>query len=113
MVLDGKRIYREICNQKITWDAPLPEFITRQWLTWEKQLPTFLSTQRSLATFREPIEEIQLHAFGDASGYGVSAALYAVVTQDSGVTQGLVTARSSKDPQSLVWSWCLVTWPLT
>ena len=113
VMLDGKRIYREICNQKIRWDVPRPEFITRQWLTWEKQLPTFLSTQRSLATFREPTQEIQLHAFGDASGYGVSAALYAVVTQDSGVTQGLVTARSNKDSQPLVWSWCLVTWPLT
>ena len=33
VMLDGKRIYRETCNQKITWDAPLPEVITRQWLT--------------------------------------------------------------------------------
>lgn len=25
VMLDGKRIYRETCNQKITWDAPLPK----------------------------------------------------------------------------------------
>ena len=101
IMLDGKRIYRENCNQKITWDVPLPEVITRQWIPWEKQLPTFLSTQRSLATFREPIQEVQLHAFGDASSYGVSAAVYAVVTQDSGVTQGLVTAKSRLAKQGL------------
>ena len=29
VMLDGKRIYREPCNQKIAWDAPLPEAL--QW----------------------------------------------------------------------------------
>ena len=101
VMLDGKRIYRETCNQKITWDAPLAEVITRQWIAWEKQLPTFLSTQLSLANFREPIQEVQLHTFGDASGYGVSAAVYAVIMQDSGVTQGLVTTKSRFAKQGL------------
>ena len=45
---------------------------------------------------------MQLHTFGDASGYGVSAAVYAVITQDSGVMQALVTAKSR-----------LATWPQT
>jgi len=80
-MLDGKRIYRAACNQKIAWDAPLPEAIVLQWTRWENQLPAFVSTRRSIATFQEPIQEIQLHAFGDASGYGVRAAVYAVVTQ--------------------------------
>ena len=44
---------------------------------------------------------MQLHAFGDASGYGVRAAVYAVVTQDSGVTKGLVTAKSRLAKQVL------------
>ena len=100
-MLDGKRIYRETCNQKITWDAPLLEVITRQWIAWETQLPTFLSTQLSLATFRELIQEVQLHAFSDASGYGVNTAVCAVVTQDSGLTQGLVTTKSCLDKQGL------------
>ena len=38
VMLDEKQIYRETCNQKITWDAALPEVITRQWIAWEKQL---------------------------------------------------------------------------
>ena len=57
--------------------------------------------QLSLATFRELIQEVQLHAFSDASGYGVNAAVSAVVTQDSGVTQGLVTAKSRLAKQEL------------
>ena len=84
VMLEGKRIYRETCNQKVSWDAPLPEVIAKQWTAWENQLPSSLSAQRSLASFRELIQDVQLHAFGDASGYGVSAAVYAVVTQDSG-----------------------------
>ena len=101
VMLDGKRINRETCNQKVTWDAPLPEVITRQWIAWEKQSPTFLPKQRSLATFRELIQEVQLHAFCDASGYGVSAAAYAFVKQDSWVTQGLVTVTSRLAKQGL------------
>ena len=101
VMLDGKCIYREACNQKIAWDAPLPEAIALQWTRWENQLPASVSTQRSIPAFRELIQEVQLHAFGDASGYGVSAAVYAVVTQESGVTQGLVTAKSRLAKQGL------------
>ena len=39
---------------------------------------------RSLAAFREPITAIDLHAFGDTSGAGTVAAVYAVVQQPSG-----------------------------
>ena len=41
----------------------------------------------------EPIENIELHAFGDASGKGVAAAVYAVVRQKTGINQGLVTEK--------------------
>ena len=37
---------------------------------------------------------MELHAFGDASGRGVAAAVYAVVRQDSGTTQGLLAAKA-------------------
>ena len=40
-------------------------------------------------------------AFGDASGHGVSAVTYAVVMQESGVTQGLVAAKSRPAKQGL------------
>ena len=49
---------------------------------------------RSLAVFREPITAIELHAFGDTSGAGTAAAVYAVVQQPSGTNQGLLAAKS-------------------
>ena len=54
VMLEGKRIYRETCNQKVSWDTPLPEVIVEQWTAWEDQLPSSLSAQHSLASFREP-----------------------------------------------------------
>ena len=93
-MLEGKLIYREVCELKRSWDEPLPEAVANQWSKWERQLPEAVSILRSLTSHHEPIQEVQLHAFGDASGRGVCAAVYAVVTQASGVTQGLVTAKS-------------------
>ena len=49
---------------------------------------------RSLVKFQESIQAIDLHAFGDASQNGVSTAVYAVVIQDSGTNQGLISAKS-------------------
>ena len=51
--------------------------------------------------FQENIESIQLHGFGDASGKGVAAVIYAVVKQPSGTTQSIVTAKSRLAKQSL------------
>ena len=52
-----------------------------------------MSTKRSLVTYREPVDAVEPHAFGDASGRGVAMAVYAVVSQASGVTQGLIAAK--------------------
>ena len=89
-MLEGKLMYKEICNQKLAWDAPLPDVYENRWKKWEHKLPNGVTLPRSLATYQEPINEIKLYAFGDASGHGVSAAIYDVVTQEFGVTQGLV-----------------------
>lgn len=56
---------------------------------------------RTLAQFQEQIISIALHVFGDASGVGVAAAAFTVVTQPSGVTQGIVAAKARLAKQGL------------
>ena len=50
---------------------------------------------------KHEILSIDLHAFGDASGKGVSTAVYAVVEQPSGMNKGLVTAKSRLSKKGL------------
>ena len=49
---------------------------------------------RSLPAYKQPIQYIQLHGFGDASDDGVGATAFAVASQESGVTQRLVAAKA-------------------
>ena len=94
VTLEGKVIYRNACDSKLSWDTPIRESLLKEWLKWEDSLPARVTFNRTLVPHREPIEAVELHSFGDASGRGVCAAVYAVVRQQSGVSQGLVTAKS-------------------
>ena len=99
VTLTGKLIYRDACDQKLPWDTQLPENLLKRWRKWERELPEITVVPRSLSCFRKPID---VHSFGDASGVGVSTAVYAVV-QKSGVNQGLTAANSrlaKKEPNN-------------
>ena len=89
-----KLLYREVCKQHLPWDQKVPESVGKQWTRFEKSLPEQVQVPRSLAGFEESIEAIDLHAFGDTSGAGTAAAMYAVVYQASGVNQGLLATKS-------------------
>ena len=99
--LQGKMIFCEACENKVSWDTALPDKLAKLWDKWESTLPTSVSTKPSLATYREPVDAVELHAFGDASRRGVATAVYAVVSQASGVTQGLIAAKSRLAKQGL------------
>ena len=101
MTLTGKLLYREACDLKIAWDAQLPSELGNKWLKWESQLPASVSTARALPKYREEVSGIDLHCFGDARGRGVSAAVYAVVSQPSGNSVGLVAAKARLAKQGL------------
>ena len=94
VILEAKQLYRDACVKKLAWDAPLPQEILEGWEKWERGLPDTVATVRSIPTYQETIDGIQLHAFGDASGHGVCATVYAVVAQASGVSRGLIAAKS-------------------
>ena len=92
--LQGKLLYCEACEEKCAWDAPLSAELVQQWKKWESCLPQQINCSRALTSAQQPIENIQLHAFGDASGKGITADVYAVVKQPTSVNQGLVTAKA-------------------
>ena len=92
--LEGKLLYREVCDQHLPWDQKVSETAANQWKRFERSLPDQVQVRRCLAGFKEAIEAIDLHVFGDTSGAGTSAAVYAVVHQASGVNQGLLAAKS-------------------
>ena len=101
VTLTGKLIYQDACDQKLLWDTQPPENLLKRWRKWERELPEIIIVPRSLSCFREPTEAIDVHTFGDASGVGVSTAVYAVAHQKSGVNQGLIAANSCLAKESL------------
>ena len=94
VTLIRKLLYRDICDEKILWDTQLPGPLLKRWEDWNSALTENLTVPQTLAPYHQPISSLRLHAFGDASAKGVSAAVYAIVHQDQGVTQQLVCAKS-------------------
>ena len=101
LTLEGKLIFRDVCDAKIPWDAMLGSSHEKRWKAWERSLPAEEEVPRSIVRYQEPIEGIELHSFGDASTQGVGAAVYAVVKQPSGTTTQLVAAKSRLAKRSL------------
>ena len=101
LTLGGKLLYREVCDAEIGWDARLQPDLVAKWTKWESGLPKRVTAPRSLVGHREPFENIDLHAFGAASGKGVAAAVYAVVKQKSGTSKGLIAAKARLAKQGL------------
>ena len=79
----------------------MKESLAKRVERWENGLGNSAEFRRSLVGKGEDIEEINLHTFGDVSSMGVAAAVYAVVKQPSGTSQGLVTAKSRLPKQGL------------
>ena len=94
IILQGKMIFRDVCKTKAPWDADIREPLSKRWRDWEKSLPREETVPRPIVNYREPVLNVELHTFGDASTKGVGAVVYSVVRQSSGTTQQLVGAKS-------------------
>ena len=83
VTLHGKFLYRDSCGANLPWGANLPHELQAKWSIWQQNLLDHVSTPKSLIKCQEPIDEIDLHTFGDMSGQGVAATVVAVVRQAS------------------------------
>ena len=101
VTLEGKVIFRDVCDEKQAWDAKLTGPLLQRWQKWEESLPLEVSVPRSITSFQEPLQDIKLHSFGDGSKLGVGTAVYAVAKQASGTTQRLVAAKARLAKESL------------
>ena len=72
--LQGKLLYRETCEHKCKWDDELPVKLSKHWQKWERGLPGQIKVPRSVPLALEPIHDIALDTFDDASGHRVGAA---------------------------------------
>ena len=97
----GKMIYHDTCDNNTPWDKELPQDLRNSWNKWRGKLPRKIEVPRSFVPYREAIQAINLHAFGDASGEGTCAAVYAVIQQNQGTVQGLVVSKSRLAKKSL------------
>ena len=99
--LIGKLRYREVCECRLSLNEKVSDRIGQMWLKFVRNLPHKVEVPQSLPRFKEPMEAVELHAFGDTSGVGILAAVYAVITQVSGMSTGLVAAKSRLAKENL------------
>ena len=93
-LLLGKIIYHKLCDLKVSWDKEITIDIQIQRLKWITGLKTEIKIRRSIPNKNEPITEIYIHLFSDASIDGVCTVAYAVVYQPNKLSQSLITSKS-------------------
>ena len=92
-MVEGKRIYREACDEKIGWNTEVNSVNSRDWLKWSSQLRN-IKVPRSIAKDISKIKAVHLHVFADASNIACSAVTIAVVEHSTGFVKGLLTSKS-------------------
>lgn len=90
MSLIGKQLY---CDIKTHYDTQLPELL-KHWRDRNSTSMEDFMVPRTLSPYHEPISQLTLHTFGDASINGVCAAVYLLINQGEKVTQQLECAKS-------------------
>ena len=92
-MVEGKRIYRDACDEKKGWNAAVSTPLRNQWLKWTKQLKNVI-VPRSIARNVTQTRAIHLHVFADACNLACCAATIAIIENESGVIKGLLTSKS-------------------
>ena len=87
-------MFKEACYLKASWHNTLQPDLPRRQKNWINNLLAIQQVPRGIPQYWVPFDYGNLHVFGDASGRTVSAALYGVTNQTSGVSQRLLILKS-------------------
>ena len=99
--MEGYCIVMPATLELVGMNEQFPSDLATKWAKWESRSPERIAFMRPLVQYQEPISSISLHVFGDASSVGMAAAAFTVVSQPSGVTQGIVAAKARLAKQCL------------
>eukprot|EP00795_Rhopilema_esculentum_P006372 gene6372-biopygen7981 len=92
-LVEGKRIFREACDENKGGDAEVSEPLMKDYLRWMRQLRE-LKIPRTLIREIRAVDAVNLHIFADASEKACCAVTIAVVEQGSSKVKGLLTSKS-------------------
>ena len=92
-MVEGKRIYRDACDEDKGWNEEVSPALTRDWEKWMKQLQN-VKIPRSLVTDSSKINAVDIHQFADESGLACSTTAIAVIERGTLNVRGLLTSKS-------------------
>ncbi|XP_061191617.1 uncharacterized protein LOC133199804 [Saccostrea echinata] len=103
IVIHGRILYREICEDNDDWDEPLPNDREEEWTTWKQSLHALenlriprMYTPVSLSS----ASSSKVHVYSDASEKAISAVVYLQTIDDLGeVNIGFVIGKSRIAPK--------------
>lgn len=75
VTLKRKQILQQMCEDKLDWDSPVPEYLRPQWEKWRQEIKELekLEIKRCVKPSDSgPVKAVEMHYFSDASveGYG-------------------------------------------
>ena len=89
-LVEGKRIYREACDENPEWNKEVSPALTKDRLKWTRQLRN-IKVPRSLTKDCKKVKTVHIHQFSDASEIACSTVSIAVIDDDTDKVMGLLT----------------------
>ena len=93
----AKIVYHEVSLKRLGWDAQIPSELTKLWESWIKSIERHPELEYNRCVIKhldEPILDIKLHGFADASLKTCAAVVYVQIVQSSEVYVQLLLAKS-------------------
>jgi len=101
VILRGKQILQELCQNNVDWDEPVPETQRVMWEKWRLELPELasLKIERCFTpTGFGKVDRIELHHFSDASMKGYGQCSYVRLVNGDRIHCSLAMAKARVAP---------------